>query len=142
MGLAPALVVTCALAGCMGSASQAGSDVTNVERAQWKPLLSLDALGQFRTRCAGKRFAVSFTARLADERVDVWLDGVRQGPLTLHPPQTRYTPLRRTRKQVWRIVQRIEPLTIKAVVTIAPARCADGIPATVVRYGTASYNGP
>jgi hypothetical protein len=138
------------VAGCSGShasptstggGSSATTTVSVARHIPWKPLLRLNALGEFRTRCVGKRFAVTFTAgNVATESVGVHLDGIRQEAVTLQPGQTRFTPLQRVHVQLWRITQATEPQTIRAVVKISPARCPYGIPKTRVTYGTASYN--
>ena len=145
-----AILAALLLAGCSGShaspastggGSSATATVSVARHILWKPLLTLDALGEFRTRCVGKRFAVSFTSgNVATESVGVHLDGVRQKAVTLQPGEMRSIPLQRVRVELWRISQATEPQTIRAMVKISPARCPYGIPNTRVLYGTASYN--
>jgi hypothetical protein len=137
-------------AGCSGShtsptgrggGSSADTTVSVSQKVSWKPLLTLAALGEFRTRCVGKQFAVSFSAgNVATESVGIHLDGVRQQAVTLQPGQTRTIPLQGVHLELWRISQATEPQTVRAVVRIWPARCLYGIPKTRVLYGTASYN--
>jgi hypothetical protein len=135
-----------AVAGCGGSAAKhpntgtaSTAPVPTASRIAWKPLLTLAALGEFKTRCDSNRFAVSFTADLATERVELWIDGASQGSKVLQPGQTRSTALRPTRQQLWRILQATEPQTIKAVVRVTPSRCPYGIPTTKVSYGTVHF---
>ena len=145
-----AILAALLLAGCSGShaspvSSGGGSTATTTvsvsRRIPWKPLITLGALGEFRTRCVGKQFAVSFTAgNTATESVGVHLDGIRQKAVTLQPGEMRSIPLQRVHVELWRISQATEPQTIRAVVRISPARCPYGIPKTRVLYGTASYN--
>jgi hypothetical protein len=137
-----------ALAGCGGSAAthtttgpaSTKAPVQTASRIAWKPLLTLAALGEFKTRCDRNRFAVAFTADWATERVDLRINGASVRSIVLQPGQTRTTVLRPTRNQVWRILQGTEPQTIKAVVSVKPSRCPYGIPATSVSYGTAHFN--
>ncbi len=148
MRLGLAALVAVAATGCTGGAAAAGGSSgdtavavvssTPAHRVAWKPLVTLQQLGAFRTHCTKTRFAASFTAAAghADDLVRVRLDGVPQEPLRLAPGQTRFTPLRRTHEQVWRIVQGTEPQTITATVAIRPARCPYGVPKTTITYGT------
>jgi hypothetical protein len=134
------------VAGCGGSVSThpntgtaPTAPVPTAGRIAWKPLLTLAALGEFKTRCDSNRFAVSFTADLATERVGLWIDGASVGSKVLQPGQTRSMALRPTRQQIWRITQATEPQTIKAVVRVTPSRCPYGIPTTNVSYGTVHF---
>jgi hypothetical protein len=137
-----------ALAGCGGSAAthtttgSASTDapVRTASRIAWEPLLTLAAVGEFKTRCDRDRFAVAFTADWATERVDLWIDGASVRSIVLQPGQTSATVLRPARQQVWRILQATEPQTIRAIVSVKPSRCPYGIPATSVSYGTAHFN--
>jgi hypothetical protein len=146
------------LAGCAGSStshSTGGDDSTSPptttitspptttatgnRRFGWKPLITLHQLGTIRTRCLGKKFATAFTASIATERARV-VGIPQERPFTLQPGQTRYSPLSRTRRVVWRISQATEPQTITATVSISPSRCPYGVPRTHVTYGSASFN--
>lgn len=103
--------------------------------------MSLAQLGQFKTRCDRRRFAVSFTASPdhATETVQLFVNGIEVRPRVLQPGDTRRTPLRPTKFQLWRIIQATEPQTIKAVVHIAPSRCPYGVPTTKIYYATQSF---
>src|SRR6516164_8821630 len=151
MRVASVAVMGTLLVGCSGShtssstnGSTAGSTTATVseqQRIAWKPLLTLQRLGEFRTGCLGNKFTTSFTAAIATERVRV-VGIPQERPHVLQPGQTRYSPLQRTHKVEWRISQATEPQTIKALVLIRPSRCPYGIPKTQVSYGTASFNSP
>jgi len=147
--------VALVLAGCAGSSHATESGATTVastaaqgpptttatgdRRFGWKPLITLHQLGVLRTRCIGKKFATSFTASIATERVRV-VGVPQERPVTLQPGQTRYSPLRQVKRVEWRISQATEPQTITAVVSIAPSRCPYAVPRTQMTYGTASFN--
>jgi hypothetical protein len=152
MRLVSVILAAVVLAGCSGShtssstdnASTAGATSTTVseqQRIAWKPLLTLHQLGEFETRCTRRRFATSFTAAIASERVRV-VGVPQEGPHVLQPGQTWYSPPERNRSVVWQVTQATEPQTIKATVWIRPSRCPYGIPKTRVFYGTASVNSP
>jgi hypothetical protein len=141
---AGAVVAGCTASSSSTTPSSAGTPAVVVpaaHRIPWKPLVSLAQLGQFRTRCEGRRFAVSFRASPdhATESVRLFVDGVQMRPRVLQPGDTTSTQLRLTRLQIWRVTQPTEPQTITAVVRIAPSRCPYGVPTTRVFYATQSF---
>jgi len=147
------------LTGCGGGTSassptgsaetHAGSSGTSSEpNPAWKPLITLNELGRFSTRC-GRRgdqnvFAVSFTVSqmTATSTVTMSTNGGRGTRRVLQPGQRWVSALAPTRFQTWRIAQGTEPQTIAATVRIRPSRCPYGVPTTDVHYGTAHFNSP